>query len=192
MLALRFVLPLALLLSTAAADPAATGPRTFAVTDGSTLSYRLISAFHAVNGVSKAVEGRARWLPDGTVQLAVRARVDSFDSGNSNRDAHMKEVTEAARLPYVTFKAVAEGLRVEGYPADVSLPLRGALEFHGVVREVAVTATVHFTAPDRAEVTASFPVSLTEHGVERPSLLFVKVDDRIEIDARLSLAAEGP
>jgi len=156
-------LPLLLLLavaSTAAGDaaaPPAVEPRSFAVADGSTLSYRLFSAFHEVVGSSKAVEGRARWLPDGTVQVMVRARVDSFDSGNSNRDAHMKEVTEAARLPYVTLKAVAEGLRVERYPADLALPLRGVLQFHGV---------------------------------ERPSLLFVKVGDRIDISARLSLTIE--
>jgi hypothetical protein len=80
---------------------------------------------------------------------------------------------------------------VERYPADVSLPLRGVLEFHGVAREVAVTATVHFSAPDHAEVVASFPVSLTDYRVERPSLLFMKVDDRIDITARLTLAAEN-
>jgi hypothetical protein len=186
-------LPLLLLLAvTAPVAGDAAGPRTFAVADGSTLSYRLVHKFHAVDGISKAVEGKARWLPDGTVQVMVRARVDSFDSGNSNRDAQMKEVTEADRLPYVLLKAVAEGLRAERYPADVRVPLRGVLEFHGVAREVAVTATVHFAAPDRAEVSASFPVSLTAHGVERPSLLFVKVDDRIEIRARLSLALEKP
>lgn len=166
-------------------------PRTFAVAPGSTLAYHLKHPFHGVDGVSRAAEGKARMLPDGTVQVMVRARVDSFDSGNSNRDAHMKEVTEAARLPWVVLKAVAEGLSAERYPVDRDLPLRGALEFHGVTRELALTAHLHLPSPDRAEVTAEFPVSLTEHGVERPSLLFVKVDDRIELRARIALALEG-
>jgi hypothetical protein len=99
-------------------------------------------------------------------------------------------VTEAARLPYVQLKAVADGVRVERYPAELEVPLRGVLEFHGVTREVGVTARVHLASPGRAAVEATFPVSLTGHAVERPSLLFVKVDDRIEITASLSLAAQ--
>ena len=111
------MIALPLLLAALAADGA---PRTFAVADGSTLSFRLRHPFHPVDGRSRAVEGRARWLPDGTVQVMVRARVDSFDSGNSNRDAHMKEVLEAARLPWVQLKAVAEGLSAERWSSTAS------------------------------------------------------------------------
>ena len=166
-------------------------PRTFAVAGGSTLTYHLMHALHRIDGVSHAVEGRARLLPDGTIQVMVRARVDSFDSGNSNRDAHMLEVTDAARRPFVVLKAVAEGVRVERYPAELDVPLRGTLELHGVTRDVTLTAKVRFDSPEKAEVTASFPVSLTAHAVERPSLLFMKVDDRLEISARLSLGLEA-
>jgi polyisoprenoid-binding protein YceI len=186
-------LPLLLALAlTGAADPTPdAGGRTFAVTEGSTVAYHLVHKLHSVEGISRAIEGRARWLPDGTVQVLVRARVDSFDSGNSNRDAHMKEVLEAARLPWVQLKAVAEGLSAEPYPVERELLLRGALELHGVTREVAIAARVRLPSADRAEVVAEFPVSLTEHGVERPSLLFVKVDDRLEISAKLTLTLEG-
>lgn len=185
------IVALALALAADAGAPAPAGPRTFTVAEGSTVTYLLVHKLHSVEGSSKAVEGKVRWLPDGTVQVMVRARVDAFDSGNSNRDAHMKEVTEAHRLPFVLFKGAAEGIRVEAYPADVVIPLLGVLEFHGVTRELSVTARVHFASPGRAEVRADFPVSLTDHGVERPSLLFVKVDDRIEIGARLTLTLDG-
>jgi hypothetical protein len=187
------MLPL-LLLAAAVAAPAlpADAPRTYSVAEGSTLSYRLVHKLHEVEGRSKAVEGKARWLPDGTVQVMVRARVDSFDSGNSNRDAHLQEVTEAARLPWVILKAVAAGIRVDALPAEIEVPLRGLLEFHGIPREVAVTARVRLPSADRAEVVASFPVSLTAHGVERPALLFVPVDDRIDVTARLTLTLEAP
>lgn len=176
----------------AAPAPPADAARIWAVAPGSTITYRLVHKFHAVEGVSRSVEGRARLGADGALQAAVRARVDSFDSGNSNRDVHMMEVTEAARLPFVVLKAVAAGIRAEPSPDGVDVPLRAALEFHGVTRELSVTARVRFTSPDRAEVRATFPVSLTEHGVERPALLFVKVDDRIEIEARLVLEAAPP
>lgn len=65
-------------------------------TKDSSITYRLIHKLHKFDGVSKAVEGRARILPDGKTQVAIRAKVDSFDSGNANRDSHMKETVEAA------------------------------------------------------------------------------------------------
>jgi hypothetical protein len=185
-------LPLLLLLAASSPDSAAPVAGTWVVADGSTITYHLIHKFHAVEGIARAVEGKARLAPDGALQLAVRARVAAFDSGNSNRDAHMQEVTEAARFPAVTVRGSAEGLRLEAVPGAIEVPLRATLELHGVTRELAVTARVRFESPGRAEVEAAFPVSLTAHGVERPSLLFVKVDDRIEIVAKLVLAREAP
>lgn len=171
------------------ASPVVATPRTFAVGPASTLGYRLVHKFHEVNGLSRAVEGRARVLPDGTVQVMVRAPLDSFHSGNSNRDAHMLEVTGAAQQPYVVFKGVGHLDAPDRYPADLRIALRGELTLKSP-RPVEVAAAVHFDAPDRARVEASFPVSLDEHQVERPELLFVKVDDRVDVDARLELEGE--
>ena len=165
--------------------------RTFSVAPGSVLSYRLVHKFHAVEGVTNAVEGRARLFPDGGVQVAVRARVDSFDSGNGNRDAHMREVTEAARVPFVWLKAIAPGPAPEDGSPERHLVLDAELTFHGVARRLAIPVKVRFDSTSRATAEASFPVSLEAYGVERPSLLFVKVDDRLEISATLVLEEEG-
>lgn len=183
-----YALPLLLLVALADAG----SPRTFAVAGGSTVSYRLAHPLHAVEGTSRTLEGRARWLPDGAVQIMVRARVDGFDSGNSNRDAHMLEVMDAARVPWVLLKAVAADVRVDGWPAEREVPIRGELELHGVSRPVSLTARVRFPTPDRVEVEASFPVSLTEHEVARPRLLFMPVEDRLDVTAKLSLQLETP
>lgn len=188
-------LPLLVLLAASPADPSsapATVAGTWVVAEGSTVSYHLVHKFHAVDGIAHAVEARARVSPDGALAVAIRARVDAFDSGNSNRDAHMQEVTETARFPFVTVKGVAEGIRIDAYPATIDVPLRGSLDFHGVSRELEVKARVTFPSPGRAEVEATFPVSLTAHGVERPSLLFVKVDDRLDVTARLAFERAAP
>lgn len=170
--------------------PAPGAPRTFAVAAESALAYRLQHKLHSVEGVSKAVEGRARILPDGTVQAMVRARVDSFDSGNGNRDAHAREVLEAARHPFVVLKVAGKAPAVAAFPATVDVPLRGELDFHGRTRPVEVAASVTWESPDRARVEADFPVSLEAHEIERPSLLFVKVEDRIDVSASLVLEVE--
>ncbi len=179
----------ATLLASVLLTAAAATPRTFDVLPESTLSYRLVHRFHTVTGTSHAVEGKARLLADGTVQVMVRAPLRSFDSGNSNRDEHMLEATGAAQEPYVVFKGVGALPPADAYPAEQQVVLRGELAFKAV-RPVEVPVTVRFDAPDRATITAEFPVSLEEHQVERPSLMFVKVDDRIVIEARFALAAE--
>ncbi len=185
-------LALALLAGGPPARAAEAGPLDLTVRPGSTLSYRLVHKLHEVTGVSRAVEGKARLLPGGAVQVVVRTRVDAFDSGNGNRDAHMLEATEAARFPFVTLKAVGALAPPEAYPARVEVRLAGELTFHGVSRRVEVPVAVAFASPREATATASLPISLDAHGVERPSLLFVKVDDAVVVTASLALAAEGP
>lgn len=185
-------LALALLAGAPPARAAEPAPLDLAVRPGSTLSYRLVHKLHVVTGVSRAVEGKARLLSGGAVQVVVRSRVDAFDSGNGNRDAHMLEATEAARFPFVTLKAVGALAPPEAYPARVEVRLTGELTFHGVSRPVEVPVSVAFASPREATVTASLPISLDAHGVERPSLLFVKVEDAVVVTASLTLAAEGP
>lgn len=186
---LRSLLALALLGLSWRPALASDGPVDLSVGPGSSLSYVLVHKFHEVVGTSTVVEGRARLLPGGGVQVMVRAAVDSFDSGNGNRDAHMQEVTEAARFPLVTFKAAGALTPPATYPATVALELAGEVGFHGVSRAVKVPVTVTFTSPKEASAEGTLTLSLEAHGVERPSLLFVKVDDALVVKARLRLEA---
>jgi polyisoprenoid-binding protein YceI len=182
-------LALAAALVLAQAQPPAPAASTdLAVQPGSRLAYRLVHKLHEVEGVTREVEGRVRIGAGGAVQLMVRARVASFDSGNGNRDAHMQEATEAARFPLVTLKAVGAVALPAGFPATVEVPLEGQLDFHGQVKPVSTRATVTFEAPGKAVARARLTISLDAFGVERPSLLFVKVEDALAIDAELSLA----
>jgi polyisoprenoid-binding protein YceI len=155
--------------------------------DVSTVTYHIVHKFHRVDGVSKHVEGRARVQAAGPTQVAIRVPVESFDSGNTNRDAHMKEAVEAARYPIVELKAVADGLAVpDRFPTTLQKTCRAQLTFHGVTQQLEVPVTVRFDAADKVSVTASFTVSLDSYKVERPSLMFVKIDDAMKIDAQLS------
>jgi hypothetical protein len=152
-----------------------------------TLTYVVVHKLHEVRGTTNQVEGRALALPDGTVKVQVRAKVASFDSGNSNRDVHMREVTHEATHPYT---------EVRGTISGVTLPLDGP-------REALLRATVELNGerqtqdvpvklePDQAGVRAtfSFPISLEGFKVERPQLLLIKVDDRAMISGDLRFGA---
>ena len=175
----------------AAAPP---GARDFTVApEGSSLSYKLVHKLHTVEGTAKGAQGSARVLADGTVQVVARAEVARFDSGNGNRDSHMQEVTEAAKFPQVEFKGVGKGFTFPAQtPAKVSLPVAGRLTFHGQQQAVALTVEVTAESEGKLTVDASFPISLEAFKVERPSLMFVAVEDKVEIVLHLVLEAVRP
>jgi len=160
--------------------------------EDSSLTYRLVHKLHTVQGVSKKLEGRARILPGGQAQIMVRAGIDTFDSGNSNRDAHMKETVESARFPVVELKATAASVVPPvAFPGSVKVQLKAQLSFHGVQQMIDIPAEITWADSAHAVATASFPISLEQFKIERPSLMFVKVNDDVKIDARIMLVRDG-
>lgn len=171
---------------------AASEPRVLAVQPAaSAVQFHVNHKLHKVDGVSRAVEGKAILDADGGVKAMVRVPVQSFDTGDSNRDSHMLETLEPGRFPHVVFKGVGrlDGPAAPGKP--VAVTLRGELDFHGVKRAVEVPVTVEFAADGSARVKGRLVVSLDAHRVERPSLLMVKIDDDCAIDLDLKLGRSG-
>ncbi|MBS2022456.1 MAG: YceI family protein, partial [Deltaproteobacteria bacterium] len=116
------------LVTAAVASPA--GQLVQVAQEGSSLRYHIVHKLHTVDAVAKNVEGKALIQPDGSVQIMVRAPVSAFDSGDGNRDEHMKETVESLRFPYVTFKGLARLPAVNTYPGRLAVPVDGELEFH--------------------------------------------------------------
>lgn len=166
------------------------GAVTLAVkTDASSATYHIVHKLHRVDGTSKRVEGRARLQSAGPAQVAIRIPIESFDSANTNRDQHMMEATDAARYPYVELKAVLEGpVPPATFPTTVQKSLHAQLTFHGISQALDIPVSLRFDSADRVVATASFTVSLDAFKVERPSLMFVKIDDAMKIDVALTFA----
>jgi YceI-like protein len=177
----------ALLLSQAA------GPVQLAAVPGaSALRFRVVHPLHEVNGESRSVEARAVIRADGQVVAMARAPLSTFRSGDANRDAHMLEALGAASHPFVVFKGVARlppGHDL-GAPGSLTVAMQGELELRGARRRVEVPLTIEPQAGGRLLVRGRFDVSLEGHGVERPSLLLVKIDDTCRIDLELLVAVE--
>ncbi len=156
---------------------------------GSVVKFHLHHKMHEVDGHTSQIEGKAILGDDGKVLTMVRIPVASFDSGDANRDSHMRETLDAGKFPYVVFKGTTSFTLpvASGKPIDARLD--GELDFHGVKRPISVPAQISLSPDGTASVRARFPVSLEAHGVERPSLLFVKVDENVELDVQLLLRA---
>ena len=158
----------------------------------SRLTYRIVHKLHEVDAESKAVEAKATLAADGTVQVMARAAVASFKSGDANRDEHMLEVVESGAHPFVTLKAVGHADVPTALPATTTVALACDLDFHGVHSTERFPVTIDVAADGTAHVTGSFNVSLDKYKVDRPSLLFVKVDDACLIKVDLTLKRTSP
>jgi len=89
----------------------------------------------------------------------------------------------------VIFKGVASLAVPLAYGQDLDAKLDGELDFHGVKRPLSIPARITLERDGGALVKAKFPVNLEAHQIERPSLLFIKVDEVVELDVELRLKA---
>jgi len=130
------------------------------------------------------VEGRALVQADGSARVQVRAKVASFDSGNANRDAHMREATHEPVHSYASVKGTLEGLHLP-IAAPIDLAMSATVELNGEKQQATIPVSFRQEGP-AIRATFSFPISLDSFKVERPELLFIKVDDRVQIAGDLS------
>src|ERR1700740_390853 len=82
---------------------------TFAQTDSqwvlsqSTLTYHVSHPLHQVEGVSHAARGKGV-CHAGECDFLIAVPVKSFDSGDTNRDLHMVQVTRGGEFPVITVR----------------------------------------------------------------------------------------
>jgi len=139
----------------------------------STITYSAKHPLHKWDGVSHDVNC-AMIYNEETKQpesVAVSLKVASFDSDNNNRDSHAIEVLEGIKFPNVTF--VSSDIK----PGDNgTLIAKGNLTFHGVTKPATLQATRKDTG-GKMTLTGEFPVNMSDHNIERPSLMGMKTED---------------
>ena len=143
-----------------------------AVKKESYVTYSLTHPLHEIESTSKDVYCVINADPakKEIKNVSVQIDVTTFDSGNSNRDSHAMETVDAISYPDVRF--ISSSLHQEGD----SLKIHGKLTFHGVTKDIYVTATAKWT-DKKLIVNGSFDISLTAFKVPRPALLLIPVSD---------------
>ncbi len=153
----------------------------------STIRFHVHHKLHSSDGRSSSIEGKAIVQPDGKVLAMVRVPVASFDSGDANRDANMRDTLEVGRFPFVVFKGVTSLVMPAALGKGIPTTMQGELEFHGVRQQVQVPVTLQFANDGSARVTGKLALSLDSYKIERPSLLMIKLDDACAIEFDLTL-----
>ena len=139
----------------------------------STITYSAKHPLHKWDGVSHDVNCALIYndetkLPE---TVAVSLKVASFDSDNNNRDSHAIEVLEGIKYPNVTF--VSSDVKAGD---NGTLVAKGTLTFHGVAKPATLNAT-RKDAGGKMTITGEFPVNMSDHNIERPSLMGLKTED---------------
>lgn len=145
----------------------------------SSIAYTAIHPLHKWTGNSTTAQAIMTTSDNIPEKLAIMASIRSFDSQNSNRDAHALEVLDALRFPQVKFSSSGITKSSNGYTVT------GTLEFHGVKKIRSIPVQFHKTELGW-HLSGSFEVSLTEHEIDPPSFMLVKTQDLITIEFMLT------
>jgi len=142
----------------------------------STLTYHVSHPLHQTDGVSHAARGKAV-CHDGQCDFLIAVPVKTFDSGDSNRDLHMIQVTRGAEFPMVTVRtrlpeSAAGSSTVK---ADLEIQFAGQTAHY---QQVPFEVTNE--GPDK-HIVGTIPTTLSDFKIEPPSLLTMPVKNEIPV-----------
>jgi hypothetical protein len=147
----------------------------------STLTYHVSHPLHQTDGVSHAARGKGV-CHEGQCDFLIAVPVKSFDSGDTNRDLHMIQVTRGAEFPMVTVRtqlpeadATATTIR-----ADLEIEFAGQkVEYKQVALQVA-------TQGNERRIAGTIPATLSDFKIEPPTLLTLPVKNEIPIKVEMT------
>lgn len=143
----------------------------------SSLTYALHHPLHSFDASSKDFRCVGAFDTESSQfsAIAVVVPIKSFDSGNSNRDSHMIEVTEALKFPNVSFSS--DEITYTGETATA----KGKLTFHGQTKNMSLVAKQKVVG-SKVVLTGQFEVDMKEHGIKPPSLMGMDTDKEIKLN----------
>jgi hypothetical protein len=154
------------------------------------VEYQLVHKFHKISATSKALAVRGTVDASG-LKVMARTQVSTFDSENSNRDSHMMETVEGEKYPWVVVRAALPGYKLPVKPGTTKITMQASVELHGVAVTHPIDITLESKDGVHYQARFTFSESLTSHKIERPSLLFVAVDDRLTITGKVEVTAKS-
>jgi len=152
----------------------------------STLTYHVSHPLHETEGTSHEARGKAVCRA-GQCDVLVAVPVKSFDSGDSNRDLHMLQVTRGARFPIVTVRCRVPETAAASPDVDVDLDV----EFAGQSVHYARVPFHQASQGGETRITGTIPAKLSDFKIEPPSLLALPTRNDIPVRVELIVRREA-
>lgn len=153
----------------------AQSPETWLLTQ-STLSYHMSHPVHQVDGISHAARGKGI-CSAGICDFLVAAPVKSFDSGDTNRDEHMLQVTRGADFPIVSvrFRVPESSINSPTLDCDLEVQFAGnTAHYTHVAFQQTIQGNTH-------HITGTVPATLTDFKIPPPTFLTVPIKNEIPV-----------
>ena len=151
------------------------------VLDQSTLTYHVSHPLHQFDGVSHVAKGKGI-CSNGECSFLIAVAVKSFDSGDSNRDLHMLQVTRGAESPFVTVRTRLP----ESATASASINLDLEIQFAGQTFEYKQVPFQRVVQGSETRITGTIPAKLTDFKIDPPSLLTMPIKNDIPVRVDLT------
>ena len=142
----------------------------------STLTYHVSHPLHQTDGVSHAAKGKGV-CHAGQCDFLIAVPVKSFDSGDSNRDLHMIQVTRGAEFPMVTVRTRLP----ESDAAASTINADLEIQFAGQTAQYKQVPFKLEKQGDEIHITGTIPATLADFKIDPPSLLTMPVKNEIPV-----------
>ena len=146
----------------------------------STITYHVVHPLHHVDGISHAARGKGACKKD-RCDFLIGVSVKSFDSGDSNRDLHMLQVTRGGEFPMV---AVRTGFPEKSLGPAISVDLE--IQFAGRTASYKQVQFQRADRDDQTRITGTIPLKISDFKIVAPSLLAVPIKDEVPIEVDMT------
>jgi len=147
----------------------------------STLTYHVSHPLHQTDGVSHAAKGKGV-CHVGQCDFLIAVPVKSFDSGDSNRDLHMLQVTRGAEFPIVTVRTRLP----ESAASSATINADLEIQFAGQTAEYKQVPFKLDKQGNQIHITGTIPATLVDFKIDPPSLLTMPVKNEIPVRVDLT------
>jgi hypothetical protein len=146
-----------------------------------TLTYHVSHPLHQSEGVSHEVRGKGV-CHAGQCDFLIAVPVKSFDSGDSNRDLHMIQVTRGAQFPMVTVRTKLP----ESASTFTTIQADLEIQFAGQTAQYKQVSFQLVTQGNQIRITGTIPATLADFKIDPPSLLTLPVKNEIPVHVDLT------
>ena len=144
--------------------------------ENSLITYFGVHYLHKWEGSTSDVKGVVSYDKNiDQYECSISVPLSTFSSGNDNRDSNMLVYCRAFDFPNINFQSTS--IKVN----ESTLEIEGKIEFAGEEKEIKTNAKLNSLDNNLFTIEGELDILLSEFKVERPSLLFVEIEDLVKI-----------
>jgi hypothetical protein len=149
----------------------------------STLTYSVSHPLHHIEGVSHAARGKGM-CHAGLCQFLIAVPVNTFNSGDSNRDLHTIQAVRGAQYPMVMVRTQLPDSEIK--PGSIHADLQ--VQFAGQTASYKQLTFQVATQGRDIRLTGTIPSTITDFKIPPPSLLTIPIKNEIPVKVDMTWA----